>query len=93
MLNYLVPRPPREVMWPEDPDDPFAEPQREAMFPEIEIDDGFGTEYKVVDIDSVDMNTSPMRGRLSYTPAVPAAAETIRISFDSVTVAIDLEIP
>jgi hypothetical protein len=91
MLNYLVPRPPREVMRPEDPDDPFAEPHREAMFPGIEIDDGLGTEYKVVDIDSVDMNTSPMRARLSFTPAVPAAAETVRVSFDSVTVAIDLE--
>jgi hypothetical protein len=93
MLNYLVPRPLLEVMRPEDPDDPFAEPQREAMFPGIEIDDGLGTEYKVVDIDSVDMNTSPMRARLSYTPAVPAAAVTVRVSFDSVTVAIDLEVP
>jgi hypothetical protein len=93
MLNYLVPRPPQEVMRPEDPDDPFAELQREAMFPGIEIDDGLGTEYKVVDIDAVDMNTSPMRARLSYTPGVPAAAETVRVSFDSVTVAIDLEGP
>lgn len=93
MLNYLVPRPPQEVIRPEDPDDPFAEPQREAMFSRIEIDDGHGTEYKVVDIDSVDMNTSPMRARLSFTPAVPAAVETVRVSFDSVTVAIDLEVP
>jgi hypothetical protein len=93
MLNYLMPRPPQEEMRPEDPDDPFAEPQREAMFPGIEIDDGLGTEYKVVDIDSVDMNTSPMRARLSYTPPVPAGAETIRVSFESVTVAIDLEVP
>ncbi|HJZ38001.1 MAG TPA: hypothetical protein VJ204_17155 [Solirubrobacterales bacterium] len=91
MLNYLVPRPPRQEMWPDDPDDPFAEPHREAMFPGIEIDDGLGTEYEVVDIDSVDMNSSPMRARLSYTPGVPAAAETVRVSFDSVTVAIDLE--
>jgi hypothetical protein len=93
MLNYVVPRPPQEVMRPEDPDDPFAEPKREAMFPAIEIDDGLGTEYKVVDIDSVDMNTSPMRARMSFTPAVPASVETIRVSFDSVTVVIDLEIP
>jgi hypothetical protein len=93
IVNYLVPRPPQEVMSPEDPDDPFAEPGMEAMFPGIEIDDGLGTGYKVAGIDSVDMNTSPMRARLSYTPAVPAAADTIRISFDSVTVAIDLEVP
>ncbi len=93
MVNYLVPRPPQDVMRPEDPEDPFAEPGTEAMFPAIEIDDGLGTEYKVVDIDAVDMNSSPMRGRLSYTPAVPASAETIRVSFESVTVVIDLEEP
>jgi hypothetical protein len=88
MLNYLVPRPPQEAM---RSDDPFAEPFTDAMFPAIEIDDGLGTAYEVVDINSVDMNTSPMRGRLSYTPAVPPSAETIRVSFDSLTVAIDLE--
>jgi hypothetical protein len=93
MLSYLVPRPPQEVIRPEDPDDPFADPGMEAMFPGIEIDDGLGTEFEVVDIDAVDMNTSPMRARLSYTPAIPAAAETLRVSFDSVTVAIDLEVP
>jgi hypothetical protein len=91
MVNYLVPRPPQDVMRPEDPDDPFAEPGTEAMFPTIVIDDGLGTEYKVVDIDAVDMNSSPMRGRLSYAPAVPTSAETIRVGFESVTVAIDLE--
>jgi hypothetical protein len=91
MVNYLAPRPPQDVMRPEDPDDPFAEPGTEAMFPTIEIDDGLGTEYKVVDIDAVDMNSSPMRGRLSYAPAVPTSAETIRVGFESVTVAIDLE--
>ncbi len=91
MVNYLVPRPPQDVMRPEDPEDPFVEPGMEAMFPAIEIDDGLGTEYMVVDIDAVDMNSSPMRGRLSYTPAVPSSAETIRISFESVTVVIDLE--
>jgi hypothetical protein len=91
MLNYLVPRPLQEVMRPEDPEDPFAEPGTEAIFPAIEIDDGIGTGYKVVDIDAVDMNSSPMRGRLSYTPAVPPGAETIRVSFESVTVLIDLE--
>lgn len=93
MLNYLVPRPPQDAMRPDDPDDPFAEPGMEAMFPAIEIDDGLGTEYKVVDIDAVDMNSSPMRGRLSYTPAIPASAETIRVTIDSVTVALDLEAP
>lgn len=91
MLNYLVPRPPQELMRPEDPEDPFAEPGTEAMFPAIEIADGLGTEYAVVDIDAVDMNGSPMRGRLSYTPAIPPGAETIRVSFESLTVAIDLE--
>jgi hypothetical protein len=59
------------------------------MFPAIEIADGLGTEYEVVDIDAVDMNSSPMRGRLSYTPAIPPGAETIRVSFESLTVAID----
>jgi hypothetical protein len=91
MLNYLVPRPPQEVMRPVDPDDPFAEPGMEAMFPAIEIDDGLGTEYEVVDIDAVDMNTAPMRARLSYTPAVPVEAKTIRVGFESVTVVVDLE--
>jgi hypothetical protein len=91
MVDYLVPRPPRDAMRPEDPDDPFAEPATEAIFPAIEIDDGIGTGYKVVDIDAVDMNSSPMRGQLSYTPAVPSSAETIRVSFESVTVVIDLE--
>lgn len=90
MVNYLVPRPPQELMRPEDPEDPFAEPGMEAMFPAIEIHDGLGTEYRVVDIDAVDMNSSPMRGRVSYSPAVPPDAETIRVSFESVTVAIDL---
>jgi hypothetical protein len=93
MLNYLVPRPPQQVMRPDDPDDPFAEPGWEAMFPAVEIDDGLGTEYKVVDLDAVDMSSSPMRGQLSYTPPVPAGAETIRVSFESVTVVIDLEAP
>ncbi len=93
MVNYLVPRPPQDVMRPEDPDDPFAEPETKAMFPAIEIDDGLGTEYEVVDIDAVDMDSSPMWGRLSYAPAVPSSAETIRVSFESVTVTVDLEEP
>lgn len=90
MVNYLVPRPPEEVLHPEDPDDPFAEPHMEAMFPQMEIADGLGTEFKVVDIDSVDMNSSPLRARVSYAPAVPAAATALRVVFESTTVEIDL---
>jgi hypothetical protein len=91
MVDYLMPRPPAEVLDPEDPDDPFAEPHMQAMFPEMKIDDGLGTEFKVVDLDSVDMNSSPLRARLSYAPAVPAAATTLRVAFESTSVAIDLE--
>jgi len=91
MVNYLVPRPPEEVLDPEDPDDPFAEPHMEAMFPRMEIDDGLGTEFKVGEIDEVDMNSSPLRARVSYAPAIPVAASTVRVVFESATVAIDLE--
>lgn len=91
MIDYLVPRPPQEVLDPEDPDDPFAEPHMEALFPRIEIDDGLGTEFKVVDIDSVDMNSSPLRARVSYTPAIPAEANALHVAFESTTVEIDLE--
>lgn len=91
MVNYLMPRPPEEVLDPEDPDDPFAEPHMEAMFPRMEINDGLGTEFKVVDIDSVDMNSSPLRARVSYAPEVPATATALRVVFESTTVEIDLE--
>jgi len=93
MVNYLMPRPPEEVLDPQDPDDPFAEPDMEAMFPRMEIDDGLGTEFKVVDIDSVDMNSSPLRARVSYAPAVPAAARSLRVIFESRTVEISLGAP
>lgn len=91
MVNYLVPRPSEEVLDPEDPDDPFAEPHMEAMFPRMELDDGLGTEFEVVDIDSVDMNSSPLRARVSYAPAIPATATALRIAFESTTAEIDLE--
>lgn len=90
-VNYLVPRPPEEILNPEDPEDPFAEPHMEAMFPKLEIDDDLGTEFKVVDLDHVDSNSSPLRARLSFAPAVPADATALRVIFDSVTVQIDLE--
>jgi hypothetical protein len=90
-VNYLVPRPSDEILDPEDPDDPFAEPHMEAMFPKLEIDDGLGTEFKVVDLDHVDSNSSPLRARLSFAPAVPEGAIALRIVFDSVTVRVDLE--
>ena len=92
-VNYLVPRPPEEILDPKDPDDPFAEPHMEAMFPKLEIDDGLGTEFKVVDLDHVDSNSSPLRARLSFAPAVPANATALRAVFDSVTVQVDLERP
>jgi hypothetical protein len=91
MVDYLMPRPPKEVLDPEDPDDPFAEPHMEAMFPRMSIDDGLGTEFKNVDIDTVDMNSSPLRARVSYTPAAPAAARSLRVVFESTTVEIRLE--
>jgi hypothetical protein len=91
MVDYLMPRPPKEVLDPEDPDDPFAEPHMEAMFPRMSIDDGLGTEFKNVDIDSVDMNSSPLRARVSYAPAVPAEARSLRVVFESTTVEIRLE--
>jgi len=91
MINYLVPRPPHEVLDPEDPDDPFAEPHMEAMFPRMEIDDGLSTEFKCVDIVSVDMNSSPLRARVDYMPAVPADARSLRVIFEATTVEIDLE--
>jgi hypothetical protein len=90
-VNYLVPRPPEEVLNPEDPEDPFAEPRMEAMFPKLEIDDGLGTAFKVIDIDHVDSNSSPLRARLSFAPAVPADAKALRVVFESVTVQVDLE--
>jgi hypothetical protein len=91
MVNYLMPRPPEEVLNPEDPENPFAEPHMEAMFPRMEIEDGLGTEYKVVDLDSVDMNSSPLRARLSFAPAIPSAASVLRVVFESTNVEIDLE--
>jgi hypothetical protein len=93
MVNYLMPRPAEGVLDPEDPDDPFAEPHMEAMFPRMEIDDGRGTEFKVVDVDSVDMNSSPLRARVSYAPGVPASARSLRVVFESTTVEIDLGSP
>jgi hypothetical protein len=91
MVDYLMPRPPKEVLDPEDPDDPFAEPHMEAMFPRMSIDDGLGTEFKNVDIDTVDMSRSPLRARVSYAPAVPAEARSLRVVFESTTVEIRLE--
>lgn len=90
-IDYLVPRPPEEVLDPDDPDDPWAEPYEEAMFPEAAIEDGLGTEYKVVELDHVDMNSSPLRARLAWTPPVPAAARTLRVTVGGATVELDLE--
>jgi hypothetical protein len=86
-VDYLVPRPAGAL----ETDDPWADPHFDAMFPGLEIDDGLGTEYKIVDLDSVDATTSPMRMRLSYAPAVPAAARRLRITLGSATVEIELE--
>ena len=61
------------------------------MFPEAVIDDGLGTGYKVVDLDSVDMNSAPMRARLAWAPSVPAAARTLRVTVGGATVELDLE--
>jgi hypothetical protein len=91
MVNYLVPKPPNVELFPDDRDDPFAEPLEEAMFPRLELDDGLGTDYKVVDLSHVDMTSSPLRARLDFEPAVPAAARALRVIFESVTVEIGLE--
>lgn len=93
MVNYLVPRPPQEVLDPEDPDDPFAEPHAEAMFPRMELDDGLGTEFETADFDYVDANSSPLRARVSYTPAIPDTANALRVIFESTSVTIDLQNP
>lgn len=93
MVSYLVPRPSEEVLDADDPDDPFAEPEMEAMFPEMKIEDDLGTKFKVADIQSTDMNGSPLRAGLSYMPAVPASARALYVVFDSVSVEIDLEAP
>lgn len=87
MVNYLVPRPSQEEL---EPDDPFAEPLMEAMFPSLEIEDGLGTDFKVVDIDHVDANSSPLRARMGFVPAVPTAARSLRIGFETTTVEIEL---
>ncbi|HEX4463332.1 MAG TPA: hypothetical protein VH042_01685 [Solirubrobacterales bacterium] len=87
MVNYLVPRPSQEEL---EPDDPFAEPLTEAMFPSLEIEDGLGTAFKAVDIDHVDANSSPLRARVSFAPAVPTAAHSLQISFEMTTVEIEL---
>lgn len=90
MVNYLVPRPCQEKL---EPDDPFAEPLMAAMFPKLEIEDGLGTAFKAVDIDYVDASSSPLRARVSFTPAVPAAARSLRISFETTAVEIELGSP
>lgn len=90
MVNYLVPCPSQEEL---EPDDPFAEPLTEAMFPRLEIEDGLGTGFKAVDIDYVDANSSPLRARVSFAPAVPTAARSLRISFEMTAVEIELGSP
>jgi hypothetical protein len=88
-VDYLAPRPSAAER---QTDDPWADPAGDAMFPGLEIDDGLGTEYEVVDLDSVDATTSPMRARLSYEPAVPTTARSLRITLGSATVEIGLEV-
>jgi hypothetical protein len=90
MVNYLAPRPSQKEL---EPDDPFAEPLMEAMFPSLEIEDGLGTDFKAVDIDHVDANSSPLRARVSFAPGVPTAARSLRISFEATAVEIELESP
>jgi hypothetical protein len=90
MVNYLVPHPSEEEL---EPDDPFAEPLEEAMFPELELDDGLGTDFKPVDVDWVDANSSPLRGRVSFAPAVPTAARGLQIRLGTTTVEIEIGPP
>jgi len=87
MINYLVPRPSQEEL---EPDDPFAEPLTEAIFPRLEIKDGLGTDFRSVDIDYVDANSSPLRARVSFAPAVPTTARSLWISFATTVVEIEL---
>jgi hypothetical protein len=63
------------------------------MFPSLEIEDGLGTDFKAVEIDYVDANSSPLRARASFAPAVPTAARGLRIGTETTSVEIELGSP
>lgn len=89
-LDYFVPRPDRTEA---SPDDPWAEPLFQAMFPRVEIDDGLGTTYEVADLDHVDANSTPLRARLAFTPPIPDAAMFLRVVIDGTAIGLDLGAP
>jgi hypothetical protein len=87
IVNYLVPRPPDEDL---ETDDPFAEPLSEAMLPRIELSDGLGTAYEVVDLDKRDANAPLLRVSQSFVPAVPGGVARLSVGFETGSVEIEL---
>jgi hypothetical protein len=87
IVQYLIPRPPDEDL---ETEDPWAEPLQEAMFPGIQLSDGSGTTYKVVDWNSQETNAPLLRASQSFAPAVPEKAERLAIRLESHSVEIEL---
>jgi hypothetical protein len=86
IVHYLAPRPPEEDL---EADDPWAEPLQEATYPRIELSDGLGTSYEVVDLATQEA-TLLLRASQSFVPAIPANAERLSIQFESHRVEIEL---
>jgi hypothetical protein len=87
VVHYLVPRPPDEEL---ESDDPWAEPLSAAALPKIELADGLGTSYELADLDEGNGNEPLIRASQSFTPAVPADATRLSVSFESASVEIEL---
>ncbi len=87
IVNYLVPRPPDEDL---ETDDPFADPLSEAMLPRIELSDGRGTAYEVVDLDQQDASAPLLRASQSFAPAIPEGVARLSIGFETGNVEIEL---
>lgn len=87
IVNYLLPRPDEKDL---DPDDPWAITET-AEARELELDDGFGTEFQG-SAGSVDPNgKGPLRCRREFSPAVPAAAARLWVVLGEDRVEIELE--
>jgi len=87
IVYYLVPRPPEVEL---ETDDPWAEPLEAAMTPEIELSDGQGTTYEVVDLDYLDPNAPLLRASQSFAPAVSPTSTRLTIGFKTASVEIEL---
>jgi hypothetical protein len=90
IVNYLMPKPADVVLDPDNHTNPIAEGSIEAMPPHTEIDDGLGTTYEIVETNSIITNSYPLRAQVSYAPAVPIAARTLGIKFETKSVSINL---